>query len=208
MGPTITTSISIHKTLFDQTEILAQRLNISQSQLFESAIENFISNYQSPTLPAETTAEINEIDQGEPAASEQSKSSRQDAQTPGQMGGGNRVIHQGDIYWVHLEHPNEMEAGILHPHVIIQDNLFNHSRINTVVACALTSNIKRIANTPGNVLLDVGEANLPKQSVVEVSKVSTVDKTSLGEYIGSLSEGRISEILAGMRFLQKSFFAR
>ncbi|MEO8396295.1 MAG: type II toxin-antitoxin system PemK/MazF family toxin, partial [Chloroflexota bacterium] len=46
------------------------------------------------------------------------------------------------------------------------------------------------------------------QSVVEVSKVSTVDKTQLGEYIGSLSEARIAQILAGMRFLQRSFFAR
>jgi mRNA interferase MazF len=43
---------------------------------------------------------------------------------------------------------------------------------------------------------------------VEVSKVSTVDKTHLGEYIGSLTEQRVHEILAGMRFLQNSFFAR
>lgn len=49
------------------------------------------------------------------------------------------------------------------------------------MVCALTSNIKR-ANTPGNVLLETGEANLPRQSVVEVSKVSTVDKIQLGEY--------------------------
>ena len=212
MGPTIKTSISIQKTLFGQAEILAQRLNISQSQLFESAIENFISNYQSPTLPdefdGEISAKINEVDQGQPAANKQPKSSRQATKTAMQIGGGNRVIDQGDIYWVEVKHPNEREAGILHPHVVIQDNVFNHSRINTVVVCALTSNIKRIANTPGNILLDIGEANLPKQSVVEVSKVSTVDKTRLGEYIGSLSEERINEILAGMRFLQRSFFSR
>jgi mRNA interferase MazF len=54
----------------------------------------------------------------------------------------------------------------------------------------------------------VGEANLPKQSVVEVSKVSTVEKTQLGEYIGSLTEQRTYQILAGMRFLQRSFFTR
>ncbi len=77
-----------------------------------------------------------------------------------------------------------------------------------MVACALTSNIKRVSNTPGNILLEVGEANLPKQSVVEVSKVSTADKTELGEYIGTLTEQRIDQILAGMQFLQKSFFAR
>jgi mRNA interferase MazF len=101
-----------------------------------------------------------------------------------------------------------LEAAIPHPYVVIQDNLFNHSRIHTVVACALTSNIRRASNTPGNVLLAVGEGNLPKQSVVEVSKISTIDKSQLGEYIGTLAEGRINEILAGIRFLQLSYFAR
>lgn len=117
------------------------------------------------------------------------------------------VINRGDIYWVQLEDLDDLEKGIPHPYVIVQDNLFNHSRIHTVVACALTSNIKRV-DLPGNVLLDKGEANLPRQSVVEVSKVSSIEKTRLGDYIGSLSEQRVNQILAGMKFLQTSFFAR
>jgi mRNA interferase MazF len=67
--------------------------------------------------------------------------------------------------------------------------------------CALTSNLQR-AKLPGNVLLEAGEANLAKQSVVVVSQVSTVDKSQLGEYIGSLSQQRVQQILAGMQFLQ------
>ena len=106
------------------------------------------------------------------------------------------MINQGDIYWIALE-----ESSYTHPHVVIQDNVLNHSRINTVVVCALTTNMKR-ANMPGNVLLDAGEANLPKQSVVSVSQVSTVNKSQLGEYIGSLTEQRVEQILAGMKFLQ------
>lgn len=111
------------------------------------------------------------------------------------------VINQGDIYWVPLEEPYGSEPGYTHPHVVIQENVFNRSRIKTVVVCALTSNIKR-AKDPGNVLLEVGEANLPRQSVVVVSQVSTVDKTQLGEYIGSLTQQRIDQILAGMQFVQ------
>jgi mRNA interferase MazF len=111
------------------------------------------------------------------------------------------IINQGDIYWVTLSEPGELEPGYTHPHVVIQDNVINHSRINTVVVCALTTNAKR-AKAPGNVLLEVGEANLPKQSVVVVSQVSTVDKAQIGEYIGSLSQQRIDQIFAGMRFLQ------
>jgi mRNA interferase MazF len=117
------------------------------------------------------------------------------------------VIHQGDLYWLSLDDADESEAGIPHPHVVLQEDVFNHSRIQTVIVCALTSNLKRAA-LPGNVLLDAGEGNLPRQSVVEVSKVSSVAKSQLTDFIGSLDEARIRQILAGMRFLQKSYFER
>jgi mRNA interferase MazF len=118
------------------------------------------------------------------------------------------VINQGDIYWIRAEEPGGSELGYYpHPYVVVQDDVFNHSRLNTVVVCALTSSLKQ-AKAPGNVLLEAGEANLPRQSVVVVSKVSTVEKTRLGEYAGTLTGQRIDQILAGMRFLQASFFDR
>jgi len=110
------------------------------------------------------------------------------------------VINQGDIYWIDLGEPSGSAPGYLHPHVVIQNNVFNLSRINTVVVCALTSNLQR-AETPGNVLLNEGEANLPKQSVVIVSQIFTVDKSDLGEYIGTLSRKRMRQILEGIKML-------
>ncbi|MGH7802248.1 MAG: type II toxin-antitoxin system PemK/MazF family toxin [Thermodesulfobacteriota bacterium] len=107
------------------------------------------------------------------------------------------VINQGDIFWVELEEPGGSEPGYKHPHVVVQNNLFNRSQIRTVVVCPLTSNIKR-ANAPGNVLLEKKEANLPKQSVVNVSQVFTVDRTQLDEYIGTLSPKRVHEIINGI----------
>lgn len=114
-------------------------------------------------------------------------------------------INQGDIYWLQPNEQTGSESDYAHPYVIIQDDVINHSRVDIVVACALTSNRKR-ATEPGNVLLEAGEANLPRQSVVVVSQVEAVRKTELGEYIGSLDERRIKQILAGMRFQQVSFF--
>jgi len=116
-------------------------------------------------------------------------------------------INQGDIYWLQAEGPDGLTADYAHPYVVIQDDVINHSRVTTVVVCALTSNQRR-ASEPGNILLEVGEANLPRQSVVVVSQVDAVAKTRLGGYIGSLSQPRIEQILAGMRFQQLSFFAR
>jgi mRNA interferase MazF len=107
------------------------------------------------------------------------------------------VINQGDIYWIELDEPTGSEPGYSHPHVVVQNNVFNASRINTVIVCALTSNIKR-AEAPGNVLLEKGEANLSKQSVILVSQIFTVDKTQLGEFIGTLSERRVKQIIEGI----------
>ena len=107
-------------------------------------------------------------------------------------------IKQGDIFWVTLGPGSE--PVYRHPHVVIQNNLFNQSKINTVVVCALTSNLTR-AKSPGNVLLRKGEGNLKKESVVNITQMITVNKSDLIEKIGSLSPARIREIIEGITLL-------
>ena len=118
---------------------------------------------------------------------------------------GSVPINRGDVFWIGPDDSRGPVPRYSHPHVVVQDDVFNHSRITTVVVCALTSNLHR-ANEPGNVLLEVGEGNLPEQSVVVVSQIASVDKARLGERIGSLSAARVEEILAGLRFQQVSYF--
>ena len=130
-----------------------------------------------------------------------------DRETAAQSGTGPATINRGDLFWIEPDESRGSIPGSPHPHVVIQDDVFNRSRISTVVVCALTSNLHR-ANEPGNVLLEVGEGNLAKQSVVVVSQVSAVYKARLGERIGALSDGRVEQILDGMRFQQASFFNR
>lgn len=115
-------------------------------------------------------------------------------------------IHRGDLFWLGAgaDDTRDPAPTYLHPHVVVQDDVFNHSRISTVVVCALTSNLQR-ASEPGNVLLDVGEGDLPRQSVVVVSQVACVAKALLGERIGALSDARVDQIVAGLRFQQASF---
>jgi mRNA interferase MazF len=110
------------------------------------------------------------------------------------------VINQGDMYWIDLDEPEGSEPGYKHPHVIVQNNLFNRSNIKTILVCPLTTNLKRAA-APGNVLLDKNESHLPKESVVNVSQLFTVDKTQLDEYIGTLSKKRMAEILNGIKLV-------
>jgi len=110
------------------------------------------------------------------------------------------VIKQGEIYWVDLGSPSGSEPGYRHPHIVVQNNLFNLSNINTVVVCSLTSNLKRGAS-PGNVILKKGEANLPKKSVVNITQIYTVNKTDLVERIGTITKDRMLEILQGIKLL-------
>jgi mRNA interferase MazF len=110
------------------------------------------------------------------------------------------VINQGDIFWVDLGEPSGSEPAYSHPHLVIQNNIFNRSRIGTVVICSLISNLQR-AESPGNVLLEEGEANLPKPSVVNITQIFTVNKQDLVEKIGSLSRNRMTQVLQGIELL-------
>jgi mRNA interferase MazF len=110
------------------------------------------------------------------------------------------TIRQGDIYWIDLGEPKGSEPGFRHPHVVVQNNIFNTSRINTIIVCALTSNVQR-ATIPGNVLLKKGEANLKKESVVNVTQVVTIDRADLAEKIGTLSSARVEQIIAGLKLV-------
>jgi len=112
------------------------------------------------------------------------------------------VIRQGDVYWVDLGEPDGSGPGFLRPYVVIQNNVFNLSRINTVVICVLTSNMRR-GQAPGNVTLRQGEANLPRPSVVNISQLYTVDKAALQDKIGSLSDRRVLEIIRGLQLLME-----
>lgn len=117
------------------------------------------------------------------------------------------MLQQGDIFWIEPEALRPCVPGARHPHVVIQEDILNRSRIPTTVVCALSSNLKR-ANEPGNVLLELGEGGLSEPSVVVVSRICSVDKEALTSRIGTLEPIRIEQIRNGLRFLERSFFVR
>lgn len=112
------------------------------------------------------------------------------------------MIRQGDIYWVDFDVPDGSSPGYRRPCVIIQNNLFNSSRINTVIVCVVTSNLN-LAKAPGNISLKKGEGGLPKNSVVNVSQIITIDKTDLQQKMGSLKDTKTKEIITGIELLIK-----
>ena len=107
------------------------------------------------------------------------------------------VFSQGDVFRIDLGVPSGSELGFRRRHVVMQNDLFNQSRISTVVVCALTSNLKR-TSAPGNVQLFTSEVNQPKPSVVNISQLFTTKKSDLVEKIGTLSLWRIRQVLGGI----------
>lgn len=109
------------------------------------------------------------------------------------------VVRQGQVYWFDFGEPRGSEPGYRRPVVVVSNDVSNASAIRTVVVCGVTSNL-RLSAARWNVVLNAGEANLPRPSVVNVSQLSTLDKADLPRdaYAGQLSDRRIDEIVAGV----------
>ena len=107
-------------------------------------------------------------------------------------------ISQGDVYWYESPDLGGAELRGRRPVVVIQNDLVNRSGIRTTVVCSLTSNINR-GRIPGNVTLAIGEGNLEKPSVINVTQILTVDKEKLRDIIGKISQSRMEEVLSGIR---------
>jgi len=109
-------------------------------------------------------------------------------------------MERGEIWWAELPDPTASEPGFRRPVVIVQSNTFNRSRIRTIIAVVLTSNL-RLAEAPGNVLIAASDSGLSKDSVANVSQVITVDRTFLTERCGRLPGHLIRSIDEGLRLV-------
>ncbi|WGV27828.1 type II toxin-antitoxin system PemK/MazF family toxin [Halotia branconii] len=107
-------------------------------------------------------------------------------------------MYRGEIWWANLPDPLGSEPGYRRPILIVQDDIFNQSRISTVIVVVITSNIQ-LAKAPGNVLLLREATGLSKDSVANVSQILTVDKTFLVERFGVLPEYLQEEVDEGLR---------
>ena len=82
----------------------------------------------------------------------------------------------------------------------IQSGPFNASRLSTTVAAVITSNTG-LATMPGNVFIPAAAAGLPRDSVVNVTALVTLDKTDLGTQAGHLPDSLMDDVHRGLRRL-------
>lgn len=110
------------------------------------------------------------------------------------------MIERGQVWWADLGEPGESEPGFRRPVLVVQSDAFNRSRLRTVIAVILTSNL-RLVDAPGNVLVHARAAGLPKDSVANVSQIITVDKDFLRELAGRIRGQVWRDVETGLRLV-------
>ena len=109
-------------------------------------------------------------------------------------------MERGEIWWVTLRAPRASEPGYRRPVLVVQSDAFNRSKIATVVAAVITSNV-RLADAPGNVALSRRQSGLPKPSVVNVSQIVTLDKSRLIDRVAKLPKPKLRAVEDGLRLV-------
>jgi mRNA interferase MazF len=109
-------------------------------------------------------------------------------------------MERGEIWWAALPAPRGSEPGYRRPVLIMQSDAFNQSAIHTIIAAAITSNL-RLAAAPGNVMLRRRESRLGKDSVINVSQLVTLSKEFLADRVGRIPLARIREVERGLRLV-------
>jgi mRNA interferase MazF len=108
------------------------------------------------------------------------------------------VIHRGDVCWADLGEPSGSKPGQRRPVLVIQADPYNSSRLNTTVVAVITSNTG-LAAMPGNVFVPASASGLPKDSVVNVTALITIDKSGLEPTLGQLPLALMNELDRGLR---------
>lgn len=110
------------------------------------------------------------------------------------------MIARGEIWWTELGGPHGSGPGYRRPVLVVQADAFNESRIGTVVVVAITPDL-RLAEAPGNMRLAPRDSSLPRESVVDISQVVTLDRRFLTERVSRISEKVMEGVNAGLQLV-------
>ncbi len=116
----------------------------------------------------------------------------------------NNDIKRGELYYADLSPVVGSEQGGVRPVLIIQNDVGNKYS-PTIIAAAITSQINK-AKIPTHIELNALEFGLPKDSVVLLEQLRTLDKRRLKEKIGSLTLNKMkmvdTALLISLGFVQ------
>lgn len=111
------------------------------------------------------------------------------------------MVARGEVYWCDLGEPAGSAPAKRRPVLIIQSDDFNATRLATTLVATLTSNTA-LAAMPGNVFLAAAATGIPRDSVVDVTQLSTIDRRKLEQpRLSTLPHYLMDEIDRGLRLV-------
>lgn len=110
------------------------------------------------------------------------------------------MVSKGELWWVDFGDPTGSAPAYRRPAAVVSSDRFNRSRLATVIVAAVTSNL-RLAKAPGNLRLSKSDSGLPKESVVNVSQLMSIDRDLLGSRIAVLKTPQLRALDEGLRLV-------
>jgi mRNA interferase MazF len=107
---------------------------------------------------------------------------------------------RGEIWWVDYGIPYGSEPGYRRPVIIIQNDFFNNSKINTTIVVPLSTNLL-LADVPGNIFINKKDSKLSKDSVILISQIGVIDKERLVEKVSKINSELMEKIEANIMFI-------
>lgn len=108
------------------------------------------------------------------------------------------MIQRGSICWADLGEAHGSRPAKRRPVLVIQSDPFNASRLSTIIAAVITSNTA-LATIPGNVFMPAAVSGLPKDSVVNVTALVTLNEADLESPACHLPESLMTDVSRGLR---------
>ena len=109
-------------------------------------------------------------------------------------------MNRGEVWWASLPDATGSSPGYRRPVLVMQSNAFNKSKIQTVIVLAITT-ILKLADAPGNVAISKQESGLPRDSVINISQIITIDRGFLTEFVSTLPVRDMQKVEEGLRLV-------
>ncbi len=180
------TAISIPDETFERAERRAALLGLSRSEFFSRAAQRYLEQLDAESLTERIDAALDLLGGDESAVGAVAAGRRR------------RVVIRGGIYWVDLGSPTGSRPAKRRPVLVVQSASYNASRLATVVTAVITSNTG-LATMPGNVFLPTVASGLPRDSVVNVTALVTLDKVELDDPAGHATDDLMRDVEDGLR---------
>ena len=112
-------------------------------------------------------------------------------------------MKRGDVYWATLAPRSGAEQQGTRPVIVVSHDGFNQSPTwRSVIVVPVSTSASQARRGPTAVPLPAGSGGLAKDSVALCHQVTTLDRSKLSTYAGTLSDSLLAQVGDGLKIAQ------